>query len=226
MNPSLIEELVDRIDDLEERITALEQENDALEERVEIQKEQLKQREDELEQYEQLVSENEAKIDDLEADLDAATDHRKHLQQRLHTLESEQTPSSSEEDPDTNRSPLQQLVRLPSKAVSKLTANQQRAQFIAKDIAEYAQKVPAGFAIDSRTIRTVLNAKEGQTPHTQTVTRVMDFLDEFGKEGVRIVKRRGTKRLIFSAAAVSKLDAESSNSPSRPITDVVMSWCR
>jgi hypothetical protein len=123
---------------------------------------------------------------------------------------------------DTRLSPLQQLIRLPSKAVSKLTANQERARFIAKDITDYATKVPAGFALDSSTIRTVLHAKEGRTPHTQTVARVMDFLDDFGKEGVKMVKRRGTKRVIFTEHAVSDLAGTSSSS--RSITDVVMGW--
>ncbi|TVT88919.1 hypothetical protein FQA18_18715, partial [Haloferax volcanii] len=89
---------------------------------------------------------------------------------------------------------------------------------------EYATNVPAGFALDASTIRTVLHAKEGRTPHTQTVSRVMDFLDDLGKAGVKIVKRRGTKRVIFTEHAVSELAATTTSAGGSGITDVVMGW--
>ncbi|MGB9956456.1 hypothetical protein ACOZ4B_08715 [Haloferax prahovense] len=90
---------------------------------------------------------------------------------------------------------------------------------------EYATNVPAGFALDSSTIRTVLHAKEGRTPHTQTVSRVMDFLDDLGKAGVKIVKRRGTKRVIFSEHVVSELaETAPPSSGKSSIMDVVMRW--
>ncbi|KTG18771.1 hypothetical protein [Haloferax profundi] len=212
MTVTSIEDLASRISDLEDRIESLERENKQLEETVESQKETIASQREQLAEYG-------SRVQELESNHNAATDHRKHLQQRLHALESEKTTPTED---NTSSSPLQQLIRLPSKAVSKLTANQERARFIAKDITEYATKVPAGFALDSSTIRTVLHAKEGRTPHTQTVARVMDFLDDLGKETVEIVKRRGTKRVIFTEHAVSELARTSSSS--RSITDVVMGW--
>ncbi|KTG30330.1 hypothetical protein [Haloferax profundi] len=213
MTDNSIEDLAARIDDLEDRVDSLETDNQQLEETVEAQAAIIDSQREQLTQYEDRVQE-------LETKLASATDHRKHLQQRLHALESTDNTTTEDNEPT---SPLHQLIRLPSKAVSKLTANQERARFIAKDIKEYATKVPAGFALDSSTIRTVLHAKEGRTPHTQTVTRVMDFLDDLGKEAVKIVKRRGTKRVIFSEHAVSEL-ARTSPQSSRSITDVVMGW--
>ncbi|RDZ35284.1 MULTISPECIES: hypothetical protein [Haloferax] len=215
MTKSSIEDLAARIDELEERVDALETDTQQLEETVEAQAQTIASQREALTQYE-------TRADDLEAKLDAASDHRKHLQQRLYAVESADTPT---DESNTRRSPLQQLIRLPSQALSKLTANQERARFIAKDIREYATNVPAGFALDSSTIRTVLHAKEGQTPHTQTVSRVMDFLDDLGKEGVKIVKRRGTKRVIFTERAVSELaETSSASAGGSGITDVVMRW--
>ena len=109
-------------------------------------------------------------------------------------------------------------------AQKKLSANQQRALLIAKDIREYAKQVPAGFAVDSRTIRTALQAKEEQALHTQTIARVMEFLDRLGKEHVRVVKRRGTKRVVFTETAVEQLGEviRRSNESSGEITDVVI----
>ncbi|KAB1187499.1 MULTISPECIES: hypothetical protein [Haloferax] len=212
MTESTIEDLAARIDKLEDHVDALETDNQQLEDTVEAQAATIESQRERLTQYK-------TRVQELETKLDSATDHRKHLQQRLHALESEDTTNTEVNKPT---SPLHQLIRLPPKAVSKLTANQERARFIAKDIKEYATKVPAGFALDSSTIRTVLHAKEGRTPHTQTVSRVMDFLDDFGKESVKIVKRRGTKRVIFTEHAVSELAGTSPTS--RSITDVVMGW--
>ncbi|EMA08287.1 hypothetical protein [Haloferax denitrificans] len=210
-----IEDLAARIDELEDRVDELETDTQQLEETLDAQAQTIASQREELSQYN-------THTQDLEAQLDAATDHRKHLQQRLYAVESEDTPT---DESTTPTSPLQQLIRLPSKALSKLTANQKRARFIAKDIREYATNVPAGFALDSSTIRTVLHAKEGRTPHTQTVTRVMDFLDDLGKEGVKIVKRRGTKRVIFSEHAVSELaETSPASAGGSGITDVVMGW--
>ncbi|KTG24724.1 hypothetical protein [Haloferax profundi] len=213
MTEPTIEDLAARIDDLEDRVDDLETDNQQLEDTVEAQAATIESQQNRLDDYE-------TRIQTLESKLDSATDHRKHLQQRLHALESEGTTTDNKDN--SRLSPLQQLIRLPFKAVSKLTANQERARFIAKDITEYATKVPAGFALDSSSIRTVLHAKEGRTPHTQTVARVMDFLDDLGKEAVKIVKRRGTKRVIFTEHAISNLAGTSS--ASRGITDVVMGW--
>ncbi|QOS12723.1 uncharacterized protein HfgLR_12970 [Haloferax gibbonsii] len=208
-----IEDLAARIDELEERVDELEADTQQLEDTVEAQAKTIASQREELSQYK-------TRTEELEAQLDAASDHRKHLQQRLYAVESQDTPT----DETTTSSPLQQLIRLPSKALSNLTANQERARFIAKDIREYATNVPAGFALDSSTIRTVLHAKEGRTPHTQTVSRVMDFLDDLGKEGVKIVKRRGTKRVIFTEHVVSELAETAPSSGKSSITDVVMGW--
>ncbi|WP_425433184.1 hypothetical protein [Haloferax sulfurifontis] len=53
----------------------------------------------------------------------------------------------------------------------------------------------------------------------------MDFLDDLGKEGVKIVKRRGTKRVIFTEHAVSELaETAPKSAGGSGITDVVMGW--
>jgi DNA repair exonuclease SbcCD ATPase subunit len=206
-----IEDLRSRLDDLEDRVDNLEDEKSELEDTVEAQAETIASQREQLGEQRERLSEYEEK-------LDVSSDHRKHLQQRVHALEDSEDTDSDETT--MTRSPLQQLISLPSKAVSKLTANQERARFIAKDIGEYAKKVPAGYAIDSGTIRKVLKAKESQTPHTQTVSRVMDFIDRLGKEDVQVVKRRGTKRAVFTEHAVTELG----NTSTGGITDVVMRW--
>ena len=104
--------------------------------------------------------------------------------------------------------PLERICILPEHVADReLTANQERARFIARDIHDYAEKAPAGFVIDSRAIKRVLTASEGKRPHTQTVARVMNFLDELGKEDVQQKKRRGKKLIVVNPEAATRYAA-------------------
>ncbi|WP_164974702.1 hypothetical protein [Halegenticoccus tardaugens] len=51
----------------------------------------------------------------------------------------------------------------------------------------------------------MLAAKEDGSVHTETVSRVMEFLDRVGEDDVELVKRRGTRRVVFSARLVERL---------------------
>ena len=102
--------------------------------------------------------------------------------------------------------PLERIAALPEHiAKRELTANQERARFIARDVHDYGEKVPAGLVIDSRAIKRVITAAEGKRPHTQTVARVMNFLDELGKDGVQLKKRRGRKFVVVDPEVADRL---------------------
>lgn len=106
-------------------------------------------------------------------------------------------------EPET---PLENVVSLPEHvAEAQLSANQSRARFVAKDITDYATSVPAGYALSAADLRKVLSARDGGGAHSQTVARVMNFLDRLGDNGVDVVKRRGMKRVIFDERAVDRL---------------------
>lgn len=108
--------------------------------------------------------------------------------------------------PQDTETPLERICRLPEHIADReLTANQERARFIARDIHDYAEKVPAGLVIDSRAIKRVITASEGKRPHTQTVARVMTFLDELGKDAVQLKKRRGKKLVVVGPEAAARL---------------------
>ncbi|WP_129116700.1 hypothetical protein [Halegenticoccus tardaugens] len=120
-----------------------------------------------------------------------------------------ETPGSGTDadvsQPTSLSTPLERIVALPDTvAAEELTANQERARFIATDVTDYARKVPAGFMIESSSLRRVLAAKEDGSVHTETVSRVMEFLDRFGEDDVELVKRRGTRRVVFSPRLVER----------------------
>ncbi|SFL45708.1 hypothetical protein SAMN04487950_3841 [Halogranum rubrum] len=213
------EQLEARVDELEtqnheltDRVDTLEAENTDLKDTVENQTETIESQHADLAEYK-------ARVRKLETTTESARDHRKRLQQQFHELTTDDVATT---DDVSSLSPLQQVVAFSKDAVQKLTSNEQRARYIAKGISDYAKKVPAGYTIDSSTISTVLRSRDGESPHTETVSRVMAFLNRFGKDETKIVKRRGTKRVVFTEQAVA--DLESTTKESRSITDVVMWW--
>ena len=88
-----------------------------------------------------------------------------------------------------------------------MTATQERARFIAKGVKDYAEKAPAGLVISSRDIKKVIAAKEGKRPHNQTVGRVMDFLNDLGKDDVDLIKRRERKLVVIDPDAADRMMA-------------------
>ncbi|ADJ16634.1 hypothetical protein C497_19419 [Halalkalicoccus jeotgali B3] len=63
---------------------------------------------------------------------------------------------------------------------------------------------PAGLVLDSQTIAKVITAAEGLKPHTQTVARVMNFLEKLGKDDVEQTKRRGKKLVVVDEEAADR----------------------
>ena len=233
--------LADELETLKSRLDALETKNEQLEARVdelETENQELQARVDTLEaETDQLqntvddqaetieshhadLAESKARVRKLETNYESAHEHRKRLQQQFHELTTDDVATT---DDVSSLSPLQQVVAFSKDAVQELTSNEKRARYIAKGISDYAKKVPAGYTIDSSTISTVLRSKDGESPHTETVSRVMEFLNRFGKDETKLVKRRGTKRVVFTEQAVADLESATSED-TRSITDVVMWW--
>jgi Skp family chaperone for outer membrane proteins len=133
-----------------------------------------------------------------------------------HLLATTATTADSPEDTSTptnwtqqNRpTSLEQVCALPDEiAVRELSANQERARFIAQDLTDYVTKVPAGYALTSSDINTILTARREKPgkAHPNTVARVMDFLDQLGDNQTRVVMRHGSKRVIFEEEIVEGL---------------------
>lgn len=182
----------------------------------------------------------EARVDELEAELKDERETRAKEsaedRQRIHRVEERITSveeggsSGATPTPEAGKTalhkpetPLERVCAFDEETADReLTANQSRARFIARDLTDYADSVPAGYAIRSGDIATVLRAGTDCRGRTQTVARVMDFLSDLGGEGVEIVERRGTKRVVFGPETTRRLEQISSN-PSAADNTVVMS---
>jgi len=102
--------------------------------------------------------------------------------------------------------PLEQVVALPEHlADGELTANQQRARFVAADVWDYTTNVPAGRTIQAGDLSKVLRAGTDCRGHSQTVDRVIRLLDDLGVDEVEVVERRGQRRVVFSEPLCRRL---------------------
>lgn len=138
------------------------------------------------------ISSNQNRIEDLEARVKDATPR----------VEPDKEGS---EGTKTGESPLEQITNLPEHtAEEQLHENQQRARFVAKDVLDYADNAPKGFVVDSGTVSKVLAARDGESPHTQTVSRVMDFLDDFGQDDVTVKIHKGRRIAVFDKTAAKR----------------------
>jgi hypothetical protein len=160
--------------------------------------------ESELENQSQNVGGAFAKIGKVEDRVDDLEAHNQ--QTEAHSEGSHPGNEAGDQASTNDETPLYRVCALPEQiAARELSANQERARFIARDVRDYAEKAPAGLVIDSRAIKRVITAKEGTKPHTQTVTRVMDFLDRLGKDAVEQVKRRGKKLVVVDPDQADRL---------------------
>jgi regulator of replication initiation timing len=142
---------------------------------------------------------------------------------RLHEVEERVDSVEEGGSPDTNptpeagqttiqepETPLEEIIRVPEHSVQEhLRANHQRARFVAKDVHEYTRSVPAGRVIKSSELRRVLSAhEEGATIHTQTVSRVIERLDDLGKESVKVREtQEGERVVVFTDEFVKRVVA-------------------
>jgi uncharacterized coiled-coil protein SlyX len=191
---------------LKDRLAEVEAENDRLRDRVD----KLEHR---VEKAENSTDYAHDRIDEANGNHERATDQRKNLFARVHDLETRAGTEDTVTTPDgcdtsdgnDTASPLAQLTNLPEHvAEEQLTANQQRARFVAKDVLDYADTTPKGYVVDSATVSKVLAVRDGESPHTETVSRTMDFLDGFGKSEVETKMHKGRRIAVFDEQAAKR----------------------
>jgi len=182
---------------------------------------------EQIEAIESVGNELQSQVDQLESKVEDNTDQIDQEQQRrsaevegCHSritrvsneieaveADSEETNPTPDDGKTTIQTPLERVCQLDeSTANSELTSNQRRARFLSMDVTDYARKVPAGYAIRSSEIRRVLAAGESATIYSQTVSRVMDFLEKLGNDDVSIkTTQSGERTVVFSEEIVERL---------------------
>lgn len=196
---------------LEERVKTLEQEKD---ERISELEETVARQSEEIEELkEELKEERETRAKE------AAQDRKRlhEVEERLDSVEEgdsgDEAPTPTPETGETTiqepETPLEDIIRVPEHLVEEsLSANQQRARFVAKDAHEYTRSVPAGRVIKSSELRRILSAGEESRVYTETVSRVINFLTDLGKDSVKLREtREGERVIVFTDEFVKRVVA-------------------
>jgi len=149
---------------------------------------------------------------------DESARERAEIKQRVHALEENEKAGSGDANPAPEdgetalhepETPLEEVIQIPEhSAEENLSANQKRARFVAKDVNDYTKSVPAGKAITSGELRRVLTAREESKVHTETVGRVISFLDDLGKGSVKVRETQAGERVVvFTEKIVRRITA-------------------
>ncbi|KYH24006.1 hypothetical protein HAPAU_40850 [Halalkalicoccus paucihalophilus] len=194
-----LEAVYEQLEALTDRVAELEAEVERKDDRIE-------ELEAELTEYKRFAG---SEFADVRGRITEVEDQTQELETTLQETPTATTTVDAEENgasqTTTTETPLERICTLPEHVVDReLTTNQKRARFIARDVQDYAERAPAGLVLDSRTITKVLTAMEGTKPHTQTVARVMNFLEKLGKDEVEQTKRRGKKLVVINEEAADR----------------------
>ena len=131
------------------------------------------------------------------------------IKDRLANLESGnvqngETDSAREGDEEEGASPLAQLIDLPAKKAEEvLTENQARARLVAQRARELGTDTKAGLVVKSADIEEHLRERE-ESAHSETISRVMDFIADLGKDDVTAKMHKGKRLLVFDPARVKE----------------------
>ena len=210
------EELVTAITGLVDVFADVVAERDQLRERIDEIEGRVDDAEDRLDDVEFQIQDNDAHLDAIGRKLDAIDDRldelEAHREERATATDpngaggGETSPGNRASEGVTTETPLEQVVALPEHlADGELTANQQRARFVAADVWDYTTDVPAGRTIQAGDLSKVLRAGTDCRGHSQTVDRVIRLLDDLGGDEVEVVERRGQRRVVFTEALCRRL---------------------
>jgi hypothetical protein len=144
-------------------------------------------------------------VDQIETKIDGPG----RIKDRLANLESRsvqngETGNAKEDDQEEGASPLAQLIDLPAKKAEEvLTENQARARLVAQRARELGTDTKAGLVVKSADIAEHLHKHE-ESAHSETISRVMDFIADLGKDDVTAKMHKGKRLLVFDPTRVKE----------------------
>jgi chromosome segregation ATPase len=182
--------------ELEARIDQLEAENERKDERLAVVETENSRKDDEIERLSRDLASERARTTELENKVEA-----------LESQSDASDASDASDESDDGRSPLAQLIDVPfERAKEQLTANQVRARTVAQRAIELGTKTQAGIVLKSEDIASYLEERS-INPHTETIRRVMDYLDDLGKNDVEDTIHKGDRLLVFDPERVQEYGA-------------------
>lgn len=161
-------------------------------------REEVSELREELEEHQEFSAQDRAEIrQDTESVREMAQDAQE-------TAEGASNPEGNrgeQTDAQPSETALEDLISLPDRiATEQLSENERRALEVGQKLDQITTKAPAGRILDASAIKEVI-----EEHHTETVSRVRDYLREFGGESVDQVKRHGKLLLAFDETLVSRI---------------------
>ncbi len=210
---SAIHETRDRVTELEETVSeqqdTLAEQQETIDEQattIEEQDERIDALEEELASYRTENERDKADIRSTVTDADEQSSVNLNVIDKLNTKMKEITGELKRVN--GGRSSLEQIVRLPDAiATEALSKNQLRSRAIVSEIKSVKSKtaMKGRKVIDSRAIRDKLRETYSKAHH-QTVSRVMEFIEEMGGNDVRLKQGKKRKKLVFEPELIEQLD--------------------
>ena len=143
---------------------------------------------------------------DLEGEDDESEKNTDKDAQKLIEARSIQSNDKADTDDgdDEEASPLTQLIDLPGKKAEEvLTENQAQARLVAQRAHELGTDTKTGLVVKSADIEEHLRERE-ESAHSETISRVMDFITDLGKDDVTAKMHKGKRLLVFDPARVKE----------------------
>jgi len=203
---NVVAEFVDAGEDLADLVEETAQQSDTNRERIEDNAEEI---EEVDENHGTNIGGCHARISSVEDEVDTVADEVEQINVEDADVGSQTQGSTVENHPTTEpQTSLEHVVGLDEKIIEEnLTVNQQRARHVATDPRHYGEKTGKGWMLTSGDISKVLRSGTDCDGRTQTVSRVMDFLDRLGGDEVEVTTHRGTRRVYFSEEITDRLTA-------------------
>lgn len=213
-----VEQLADTVAELQQRVDDLERENEQLRE----ENASLRERVDDLENQPTLEWDSNELADLWVVNgqgtrmpvgniIDSSISETR-FETKLEDLEDrladgDLSDASDQEDATVEtETPLEDVVALPEQiAEEKLSPNQQRARFVASDVPSYGDRTQAGWSLSTSEVRRVLRAGTDCDGHDETIRRVMTFVDELGKDGTKLRKKNGERKVFVDERTAKRL---------------------
>jgi len=189
-----------------EHVDGLRDENEQLSERVE-------QLESELESVRDRAGRDRAELSSRVTELEETVDESQDGSEETDSNPAERDETPTPDGPSPPKTGLEEIVRLPAGvATDTLTANEQRARSVARDLGDYCDynHQYGTYSLTASTLRKVLTAQsDGDgSVHAQTVKRVRQFLSRLGSDSVSVVEDSGgTRRITFAESLVDRIES-------------------
>jgi len=231
---TVVDDLMDRMERVEDRQERLEKENDELRDRVE----EVEDENDDLRRSlseargiinsvrervgDSLGDDLRERIDNLQNEIDDVRDTTRWVVGEVNDLKDRLSgdgdlateASESAESADhgvTPSTPLESVVALPDHSAEEhLTANQERARWVASKVLELSEKAQAGRTIKAGRIRRALSAAD-RDARSQTVRRVFTFLDKLGESDTTVRMKKNERTVTFHGDTARRLEALAGN---------------